>query len=216
MLFTSKDQEQPKDNRPFEAQAINQLGPVKSTKNQRGMLVFLYIITFSIYYWVIHISKMNQLNAMQTKINESASGIEIQLQKRFDTLNKLVDSVKNQVQFNKDIYENLAKYRSNYNDNNLTLKNETLNKISTGLSMAFENYPSLGADSSITKLMNESTMIEKEIAAARRLYNADVTLFNTTIYNFPMCAVVDKKGYHGLNLFKSNEIVKNDVKINFY
>ena len=49
MLFTSKDQEQPKDNRPFEAQAINQLGPVKSTKNQRGMLVFLYIITFSIY-----------------------------------------------------------------------------------------------------------------------------------------------------------------------
>ena len=81
--------------------------------------------------------------------------------------------------------------------------------------MAFENYPQLGADESIRRLMTESTMIEKEIASARRLYNADVTQFNTAIYNFPTNVVIAKKGYQGLNLFKADESVKKDVEIKF-
>lgn len=214
MLFTSEDQKN-NNSKPFQASAINDLGPTKGTKSQKGMLIFLYIITFSIYYWVVSISKVNNLNQLQTKINESASGIDIQLEKRFDTLSKLVDAVKNQVNFNKEIYENIAKYRSNYHDRSLTEKTETLNKISSGLTMAFENYPTLGADDSIRKLMTEATMIEKEIAASRRLYNADVTKFNTLIYTFPLNVHLSKKGYHGLNLYKTEEFKKQDVSIKF-
>lgn len=217
MIISSEDQRR-EGQKPFDAHAVNDLPPVKATKSQRVIIIFLYIITLSIYYWVVHIGKINNLNRMENRINTSASGIEIQLQKRFDTLTKLVDAVKGQVEFNKEVYENIAKYRSNYDgltSNALTTKNNSINKIQAGLTMAFENYPSLGADESIRKLMNESAMIEKEIAAARRLYNNDVEQYNTAIYNFPLCAILEKKGYKGLNLFKADERVKEDVKINF-
>lgn len=213
MLFTSEQQQN--NQTKFEASAVNDLGPVKVTTGQKVLFWILMIFTLGIAYIFIGIVKVNRLNQMQNKINESASGIDIQLQKRFDTLTKLVSAVEGQVKFNKEVYENIAKFRSGINDNNLSNKQQVIDKIQTGLSMAFENYPQLGADESIRRLMTESTMIEKEIASARRLYNSDVTQFNTTIYNFPTSVVAAKKGYQGLNLFKADESVKKDVEIKF-
>lgn len=213
MLYTSEDQKNKKQE-SFDGRAVNDLGPVTCQTNQKVLLIFFYIITLFIYYFVCHINKKNKVNEIQNKINQSASGIEVQLQKRFDTLTKLVDAVKGNVEFNKEVYENITKFRSHYKENDLNEQSKTLNDISSGISLAFENYPSLGADESIRKLMNEATIIEKEIAAARRLYNADVTSFNTTIYNFPMNVILSKQNYHGLNLFKVEEQATKDVKIN--
>ena len=213
MLFNS-DQQQNTETK-FQASAVNDLGPVKVTASQKFLFIFLCIITFGIAYLYFNIKKVNWLNEVQNKINESASGIDIQLQKRFDTLTKLVAAVEGHTKFNKEVYENIAKFRSGMTQNDLTGKQAVIDKIQTGLSMAFENYPQLGADESIRRLMTESTMIEKEIASARRLYNADVTQFNTAIYNFPTNVVIAKKGYRGLNLFKADESVKKDVEIKF-
>lgn len=213
MLYTSDDQQNTQTS--FQASAVNDLGPVKVTGGQKFLFWLLVVITLGIAYFILGIKKVNWLNSMQNKINESASGIDVQLQKRFDTLTKLVDAVKNHVKFNQEIFENISKYRANYKEQNINQKTESLNKIQAGLAMAFENYPNLGADESVRKLMNEITMIEKEIAAARRLYNADVTQFNSAIYNFPTNVVVYKKGYQGLNLFKADESVKKDIEIKF-
>ncbi len=213
MLFNSEQQQN--NETKFQASAVNDLGPVKVTTSQKVLFIFLCAITLGIAYFYFNIKKVNWLNSIQNKINESASGIDIQLQKRFDTLTKLVAAVEGQTKFNKEVYENIAKFRSGIAENDLTQKQQVIDKIQTGLSMAFENYPQLGADESIRRLMTESTMIEKEIASARRLYNADVTQFNTAIYNFPTNVVIAKKGYQGLNLFKTDESVKKDVEIKF-
>lgn len=214
MIFTSEDQKNV-DANAFDGKALNNINPPKPEKGQKGLLIFLYIITFSIYFWICHIGKINQLNKTQLKINESASGIEVQLQKRFDTLNKLVDTVKGHVSFNKEIFENIAKYRSHMQTSDINEKVVSLDKISSGISLAFENYPNLGADESVQKLMNEIIIIEREIAAARRLYNSEVTAFNSTIYTFPMNVIVYKKGYSALNLFKGSEQSLKDVQIKF-
>ncbi len=220
MLFTPEDQKQ--ENVAFQAKAVNNLGPVTCTGGQKGLYIFFCIITFGILALVVNIGKINNLNRLQNKINESASGIDVQLTKRFDTLTKLVSAVEGQTKFDKDVYENIAKYRSGIKDNGpegtnaLALKEATINKIQSGLTMAFENYPQLGADDSIRKLMTESSMIEKEIAASRRLYNADVTAFNSAIYTFPLCVPLSKKGYRGLPLFQAEEAKRADVDVKFY
>ncbi len=219
MLFTPEDQKQ--QNEAFEAKAVNNLGPVTCTGGQKALYIFFSIITLGIFLACQTIGKMNRLNRMQNKINESASGIDVQLQKRFDTLTKLVSAVEGHVKFNKEVYENIAKYRSGINDNvpegtnPLAIKEAAINKIQTGLTMAFENYPNLGADDSIRKMMTEATMIEKEIAASRRLYNADVTAFNSEIYTFPTNVLVAKKGYRGLPLFQADEAKRADVNLKF-
>lgn len=114
----------------------------------------------------------NYFKRLQIKINESAFNIDIQLQKRFDTLSKLATTTKNHVNFNKELFANIAAYHSGMN---LNQKAECINKINSLLTMSIENYPNLDAKESIKTLNNESIMIEKEIAASRRLYNALVT-----------------------------------------
>ncbi len=214
MLFTAEDQKQ--QGEKFEAKAVNNLGPVTATGGQKALYIFFCIISLGIVALYFNIKKVNDLNRQQNKINESASNIDVQLQKRFDTLTKLVSAVEGHTKFNKEVYENIAKFRSGIQEKaDLSTKQAAIEKIQTGLSMAFENYPNLGADQSIQKLMTESSMIEKEIAASRRLYNADVTAFNSAIYTFPINVVIYKKGYQGLPLFQADDSKRQDVEIKF-
>lgn len=164
-------------------------------------------------FWMV--SRKNKLNRMQIKINESASGIDVQLQKRFDTLTKLVDAVKNHVKFNSEIFSDIAALRSGNMGKDIVNKAKQLDKLSTSINFALEAYPQLGADNSVAKLMNEITMIERELAASRRLYNANVTSFNQLIYTFPTSVIAAKKQYQGIPLFAADESVKKDVKIEF-
>lgn len=213
MLYTTADQEN-KNQEAFDGQAVNHLKPVTATGGQKFLFYFLCVITLGIAYFIFNIKRVNQLNRLQNKINESASNIEVQLEKRYSTLTALVQAVSSQATFDKEVYENIAKFRSLGKDD-LTERNACLTSLQRNINFAYENYPNLGADLSVRKLMTEASMIEKEIAAARRLYNADVTQFNSMIYTFPTNVVIAKKGYHGLNLFKAEEEHKGNVDLTF-
>ena len=191
----------------------NNLGAVTATTGQKAAFIILIIITLGLFYFY-KISTRNNLRRQQIKINESASGIDIQLNKRFDTLTKLVDATKSQMKFDKEVLENITAYRSGGNQINVNEKQKMLSNMQRGINIAFEAYPNIGADTSIRALMNESIMIEKEIAASRRLYNAEVTRFNQEIYTFPKNVVAEKEQISGIPLFVANEQVREDVKIN--
>lgn len=211
MLYTGNEERNPQGH---DTVVNNDIGPVTCTKGQKIGWIFMVIITLGILL-IYRIIKLNDLNRKQIKINESASNIDVQLQNRFDTLSKLVNAVKSHTKFNKEVYETIAAYRSGVNNSTNTQKAEMIDKISRGINVAFENYPELGADESIRKMMNEATMIEKEIAAARRLYNSEVTSFNQQIYTFPINVLVANKGYQGIPLFEANESSRKDVNLEF-
>lgn len=208
MLYSGKEVANPQGHAPA---VNNNTGPIVLSKGQKFTYCLVCIFTLGIYV----ICKKNSLNALQIKINESASGIDIQLQNRFDTLNKLVQAVSSQVKFDKETLENIAALRSGGTKGNINDKAKAVAKVDAGIAMAFEAYPTLGADDSIRKMMTESTMIEREIAASRRLYNSYVTSFNTQIYSIPASGVASKLGYEGIPLFEASEASKKDVKLEF-
>lgn len=214
MIYTTEQQEK-KESKAFDPSAINNLGPVKVTGGQKAAYIVCSIFTLGILPISQNIGTRNYLNKLQIKINESASNIDVQLQKRFDTLTKIVSAIEHQVSFNKEIYENIAKFRSGYSENNINAKQEVISSIQKGINFAFENYPNLGADDSIQRLITESSMIEKEIAASRRLFNANVTEFNSIINTWPSSVMAAKKGYTHLNLFVAEEEKRKDVDIKF-
>ena len=49
----------------------------------------------------------------------------------------------------------------------------------------FENYPNIKANTQFLNLQENLSRIENQIQAARRIYNADVTVYNTLICSFP-------------------------------
>lgn len=211
MLYSGKEQ-----SKKHDINVNNNLGRVTvSTGAKIGfwtMIVILAIPLGASIFWLV--SRKNTLNRMQIKINEAASNIDVQLQKRFDTLIKLVDSVKNHVKFNKEIFSNIASLRSG-NTNNVIEKSSALDNLSRSINFTMEAYPQLGADDSVNKLMNEVSMIERELSASRRLYNANVTSFNQLIYTFPTSVIAAKNNYEGVPLFAVDDEVKKDIKIEF-
>lgn len=210
MLYTGKEE---KNIEGHEINVNNNMGPVTVTKGQKVLFYFVCIITLGLFL-ILKLTKRNTLNRMQMKINESASGIDVQLQKRFDTLNKLVQAASSQAKFDKETLETISAYRSGANKD-MSSKNQAVDKIQAGINMAFEAYPTLGADDAFKKMMNESTMIEKEIAASRRLYNSNVTSFNSIIYTFPTNVIISKEGYTAIPLFSASDVSKKDVNLKF-
>lgn len=210
MLYTGKEE---KNIEGHEINVNNNMGPVTVTKGQKVLFYFVCIITLGLFL-ILKLTKRNTLNRMQMKINESASGIDVQLQKRFDTLNKLVQAASSQAKFDKETLETISAYRSGANKD-MSSKNQAVDKIQAGINMAFEAYPTLGADDAFKKMMNESTMIEKEIAASRRLYNSNVTSFNSIIYTFPTNVIISKEGYAAIPLFSASDVSKKDVNLKF-
>lgn len=203
-----------KSTEPYAPKIDNQIGKVGATKGQKVAFVFFCIFTLGLFY-IYKIVKMNQLKALEVEINEGAANIDVQLQKRFETLSKLVSAIKSQAKFDKETLESITKLRTQQAQLNPNSKLEELGKINKGINIAMEAYPNLGVDKSVMILMNEASLVEKEIAAARRIYNKNVTNFNALIFTFPINVAIANHNYRAIELFSAEEKYKKDVNLEF-
>jgi LemA protein len=109
-----------------------------------------------------------------------ASGIEVQLKKRRDTLIKLVDATKSYVKYEKSTLNELTKLRKSTFSSSEEASN--LNKTAAAIMAVAENYPNLKTNELVKETMEQASYLEREIGAARRLYNSQVTSFNRDLF----------------------------------
>jgi LemA protein len=68
--------------------------------------------------------------------------------------------------------------------------------VASRINVAFEAYPELRAQENIAEAMRQNSYLQKEITAARTLYNDTVTTWNQEIYSWPTNQIVAAKaGY---------------------
>ena len=176
----------------------------------KAVWYFLFILIIPIF---VHVAKRNSLLKTQMKINETASGIDVQLKKRRDTLVKLVDATKSYVKYEKSTLTELTKLRSSsFKGGKDSAK---LDSISAKILAVAENYPDLKVNSLIKETMEQAAYIEREIGAARRLYNSEVGYFNTSLFIWPNSIIAASMKLSTLPLFVASESDKEDVKLEF-
>ena len=144
-----------------------------------------YICGIIIVIMVIVIMEYNKFTKLRNKVRQSRSSVDVYLNKRFDLIPNLVECVKAYSRYEESLFEKVVALRKEYN-NNKDLNNgiqaySELEKVMITL----ENYPDLKANEQFLELQRNLGRIEDELQAARRLYNGDVTLYNTTIESFP-------------------------------
>ena len=76
-----------------------------------------------------------------------------------------------------------------------------------------ENNPNLKANEQFLSLQKNLVKIESQLQAARRIYNGDVTLFNTAIETFPSNIFATIFGFKKFDLFEIEEYKKENIKI---
>ncbi|GMO16706.1 MAG: hypothetical protein Ta2E_08010 [Mycoplasmoidaceae bacterium] len=215
MLDTRKKETSSKEG--FQPNVQNDIRTPKATGLQKFAFMILCIMTLSIYFWAIWFGKSNWLAKMQEEANTKASGIEVQLKYRRDALVKLVDAAKSSIKFESSVLTDITKLRSaksfKVGDKDTPALASKLDSVGSKINVAFENYPKLESVAVIRDLMSTADYAEREISASRRVYNATVNTFNTSIVQFPIIIVAEKKKCYNLPLFAASEEDKKDVSL---
>ena len=180
-------------------------------------IVIVVILLVIVLGW--YISTMNNLRRLEIKVEESLSGIDIALTKRFDVLTKMLDTTKGYAKHEAETLENVIKWRNGIPaDATLEQKSEfasSLSKVATGLNVVVEQYPDLKANDMFGKLQNAIRDTEEQLQAARRIYNSNVTTINNLIVSWPSSIVARKINIQRKTFFEAEDSKRADVKMDF-
>jgi LemA protein len=145
------------------------------------VLAVILVIGIMIFSWFR--SGYDRAVTMDEQVNEAWSNVDTALQRRFDLMPNLVNTVKGYAEHEKGIFENLAEARTKYFANSdKTSKIEAANEFGATLSrllMLQENYPNLKADQSFLALMDSLEGTENRINVARTRYNEAARALNS-------------------------------------
>jgi LemA protein len=150
------------------------------------IIVILILIGFGIFRWVV--GEYNKVITMDENIKASWAQVENQLKRRYDLIPNLIETVKGYAKHEKELFENIAKARTQYfQAKDVKGKIEASNKLEGTLSRLLllrEAYPVLKANESFLKLQDSLEGTENRIAVERKRYNDAVRVLNTYIRTF--------------------------------
>jgi LemA protein len=85
------------------------------------------------------------------------------------------------------------------------------------INVAFEAYPDLQAQQNIADAMRQNSLLQKEITAARNLYNDSVSTWNQDIFSWPTKIIVAaKQGYTTRIPFIASKATKDAARGTFF
>lgn len=151
-------------------------------------MVIILILIGVIAIWAI--AAYNGLIGKKNNAEESFSGIDVQLKKRWDLIPNLVAAVKEYMSHEREILEKITELRSKVMQDDVSgqerfgLENQ-IGSMLGRLKVAVEAYPDLKANTNVMELQHSLNEVEAQISASRRAYNAAVKSLNNGIEMFP-------------------------------
>ncbi len=165
------------------------------------------------------ISTYNTLVKLRNKVKNSWAQIETQLQRRFDLIPNLVETVKGFAAHEKELLENVTASRSGYiNAGSSQEKLAMNNQLSSNLKSLFvvaENYPELKANVNFMKLQEALQETEEDVTYARQFYNDAVTIYNNKLLMFPSNLIAMLFGFKEEALFDAADEAQSAPEVRF-
>ena len=180
-----------------------------------GTIVYIVLIIILIINLFIF-GKYNKLIDLQNRVKKAQASIEIYLNKRFELIPNLVETVKGYSKYEGETLEKIVSLRNNYNEQrNIDIKEASqMNNELTKYLAIVEAYPELKADDQYMSLQHELKRIEDELENSRHRYNDIVTKYNIVIESVPSNIVASIFGFKKAELFQVESTKKENVKVN--
>ena len=163
------------------------------------------------------IKAKNHFQQLEQKIQHNASQIDNYLEQRVIVLQNCARLVDKAIDLDKSTFESIAKYRSGVSDEERNEVASKLDMASRSLNVAFENYPELKAHNEIEDAMKQNMYLQREITAARELYNDTVNAWNKDIFAWPTKMIVAaRNGYTTRIPFIASQEMREKAKSVFF
>ena len=174
------------------------------------MNIFIVILII-VFVWGLF--SYNSLITRKNKIKQAKSSIDVYLTQRFDLIPNLVECVKGYMKHEQTVMEKVAALRSDYKKTKNLKSGAELNSICNNMVGLAESNPDLKANEQFLELQKSLSKMESQLQAARRLYNSEVTVYNTKIATIPTNIIAGILGFKEEVLFEADDEAKENVKI---
>ena len=184
------------------------------------IILWLLAIIPGVVFLFMKISAQKHFDQLQQKIQRNASQIDNYLEQRVMVLQNCARLLDKAIDLDKSTFENIAKYRSGNAGDADTVRNELggqIDTISRSINVAVESYPDLAAHREIADAMQQNMYLQREITAARELYNDTIDQWNRDIFAWPTKKIVAaKNGYTTRIPFVASQEIKEKAKGVFF
>ncbi len=179
------------------------------------VIIALIVVVGAI--WTIF--KYNNFASLDQSVSNTFATIDTQLQRRYDLIPNLVNTVKGNTEQEKEIFTALAEARTKYGSaQTQSEKVAASNQVESALSRLLviaENYPDLKSSQAFRDLMAQLEGTENRIAVARKDYNDAVLTFNNARVRFPGSIIGSLFGFDVKEYFKAEEAANTVPTVNF-
>ena len=151
-----------------------------------GLIIVIIVIAVVVMFVI---SIYNSLVQLRNRVKNAWSQIDVQLKRRHDLIPNLIETVKGYMKHEREIMENITKYRSQAMEAGSVGEKAKAEGLLSGalgqLRIQVENYPDLKANTNFLSLQEELTSTENKISFSRQSYNDQVLFYNNKIQMFP-------------------------------
>lgn len=179
--------------------------------------VVLLVIVFMLYS--LFQGNYNKFVAMDETVKSSWAQVENQLQRRYDLIPNLVETVKGYAKQEKDVLVEVTNARSRVGGaGKIPDKIAANNELSSALSrllVVVEKYPDLKSNQNFLRLQDELAGTENRIAVERRRYNDAVQTYNVAVRSFPASIVAGIFGFEKATFFAAPAAAQAAPQVKF-
>lgn len=155
------------------------------------VMIVLLVCLLCIVYAVTTGNRFKQLHI---KIQEAQADIEVALIKRYDVLMQSLDAIKGYTEHEEKLMLNLIKARNGMTTAQTQAVLDNQEQVLRNVRIIGEAYPQLTSSELYQNLQMQITETNEHLAASKRLYHANVSLYNQAIAVFPASVIAGITG----------------------
>jgi len=165
----------------------------------------------------------NRIQSYDEEAAAAQSQIGVQIQRRADLIQNLVNTVKGYAQHEEAVFTQVAQARSGVaaavqsgDPEQMANANAQMSNALRGLMVQVEAYPQLKANEGFLRLQDQLEGTENRIATARNDYNQAVNKYNALIRQFPVVITAKITGAQPRKYFNpTNEAQQGPPTVDF-
>ena len=190
------------------------------TSGKRNLIiaiVVILIVVFSLFSFFQ--GNYNTFVSLDEAVKGSWAQVENQLQRRYDLIPNLVETVKGYAKQEKDVLVEVTNARAKVGGAaNVPDKIKANNELTGALSrllVVVERYPDLKSNQNFIRLQDELAGTENRIAVERKRYNDAVKTYNVAIRSFPANLIAGMFGFQNATFFEAPAAAKAAPQVKF-
>jgi LemA protein len=211
----------PVNEEGLDVNVIHKQIPVKVGAGSVIFEVALWLLGIlpGLIFLFMKMSARNYFRALQQRIQHNASQIDNYLEQRAQILQNVVGIVEKSVELDKDVMKTVAAFRGGVRptEDNRSEVAGAIDSAMRSINVAFEAYPDLKSQRILADAMQQNNYLQKEITAAREMYNDTVLKWNSDIFAWPTKMIVAaREGYTTRIPFTASKETKEMARQKFF